>query len=123
MAANFSAATGSHPEAIQVSDRFHLIKGLSEAINKYMVREFPARIEIPLSEEVPEERKALYNTANRTLRIRFAHQKRKEGLAASDIVLLMHSYPTTVQKCLAIPEDGIPESRAISRERQHQLAV
>ena len=29
-----SAATDSHPEAVQVSDRFHLIKGLSEAVNK-----------------------------------------------------------------------------------------
>lgn len=28
-----SAATDSHPDAVQVSDRFHLIKGLSEAIN------------------------------------------------------------------------------------------
>ena len=27
-----SAAVDSHPEAVQVSDRFHLIKGLSEAI-------------------------------------------------------------------------------------------
>ena len=118
-----SAAKGSHPDAVQVSDRFHLIKGLSEAINKYMVREFPARIEIPLTEEVSEERKALYNTANRPLRIRFAHQKRKEGLTVSDIALLMHSCPTTIRKYLAIPEDEIPESRAISRERQHQLAV
>ena len=118
-----SAATGSHSEAIQVSDRFHLIKGLSEAINKYILREFPARIEIPLTEEVSDERKALYNTANRPLRIRFAHQKKKEGLTVSDIALLMHSCPTTVRKYLAIPEDEIPESRAISRERQHQLAV
>ena len=118
-----SVAKGSHPDAVQVSDRFHLIKGLSEAINKYMVREFPARIEIPLTEEVSEERKALYNTANRPLRIRFAHQKRKEGLTVSDIALLMHSCPTTIRKYLAIPEDEIPESRAISRERQHQLAV
>ena len=39
-----SAATNAHPNAIQISDRFHLIKGLSEAINKYMIREFPARV-------------------------------------------------------------------------------
>ena len=38
------------PDAIQISDRFHLIKGLSEAINKYMIREFPARVEIPATE-------------------------------------------------------------------------
>ena len=39
-----SATTNAHPDAIQISDRFHLIKGLSEAINKYMIREFPARV-------------------------------------------------------------------------------
>ena len=122
-AAIYSSATAaSHPEAIQVSDRFHLIKGLSEAINKYMIRKFPARVEIPLTEEVSEEMKALYNTANRPLRIRFAHKKRKDGLTVSDIALL-HSCPTTVRKYLAIPEDEIPESKPTSRERQHQLAM
>lgn len=52
-----SAVTCSHPDAVQVSDRFHLIKGLSEAITKYIIRKFPARIEIPLTEEVPERGK------------------------------------------------------------------
>lgn len=32
------AATASHPEAAHVSDRFHLIKGLSESINKFIIR-------------------------------------------------------------------------------------
>ena len=36
-----SAATNSHPDVIQISDRFHLIKGLSEVICKYIFREFP----------------------------------------------------------------------------------
>lgn len=75
-----SATTNAHPDAVQISDRFHLIKGLSEVANKYIVREFPARIEIPMTETVAEEIKALYNTANRSLRIQFAHKKRKEGL-------------------------------------------
>ena len=100
-----SATTNAHPDAIQISDRFHLIKGLSEAINKYIVREFPARVEIPAAEAISEEMKALYNTSNRTLRIRFAHQKRKEGLTVADIALLLHSCPTTVRKYLVIPED------------------
>lgn len=118
-----SAAASSHPSAMQVSDRFHLIKGLSEAINKYIIREFPARVEIPLTGEVSEEVKALYNTANRPLRIRFAHQKKKEGLTVPDIALLMHSCPATVRKYLAIPEDEIPDSRPIARERQHQRSI
>ena len=54
-----SAAADSHPTAIQVSDRFHLIKGLSEAVNKYITREFPAKVEIPLMEAVSEEMTAL----------------------------------------------------------------
>lgn len=118
-----SAATDSQPEAVQVSDRFHLIKGLSEAINKYIIREFPARVEIPLAEAVSDEMAALYNTANRPLRIRFAHKKRKEGLTISDIALLLHSSPTTIRKYPAIPEEEIPEDRATSRERQHRLAL
>ena len=56
-----SAATNSHPDVIQISDRFHLIKGLSEVICKYIFREFPARVEIPLTESVTDEMKALYN--------------------------------------------------------------
>ena len=118
-----SAATDSHPEAVQVSDRFHLIKGLSEAISKYIIREFSARVEIPLAEAISDEMAALYNTANRQLRIRFAHKKRKEDLTVSDIALLLHSSPATIRKYLAIPQDGIPEDRATSQERQHQLAL
>ena len=37
-----SAADGAYPNVTQVSDRFHLIKGLSEAIDKYIIRTFPA---------------------------------------------------------------------------------
>ena len=114
-----SAATNSHPDVIQISDRFHLIKGLSEVICKYIFREFPARVEIPLTEGVADEMKALYNTANRSLRIKFAHEKRREGLTISDIALLLHSSPKTIQKYLAIPEDQIPESKEFARERQH----
>ena len=41
-----SATTNSHPDVIQISDHFHLIKGLSEIICKYIFREFPARVEL-----------------------------------------------------------------------------
>lgn len=80
-------------------------------------------MEIPLAESIPEEMVALYNTANRPRRIRFAHKKRRVGLTVSDIALLLHSSPATIQKYLAIPEEEIPEEKAISRERQHKLAI
>ena len=118
-----SATTDSHPTAIPVSDRFHLIKGLSEAISRYVIREFPARVEVPLAEPVSDEMAALYNTANRPLRIRFAHKKRKKGLTVSDVALLLHPSPTAIRKYPAIPDEEIPESRPTSRERRHQLAL
>lgn len=70
-----SAISKSHPNAVQVSDRFHLIKGLAEAINRIIIRLYPARLEIPNIQEVPKEVEVLYNTANRSQRIRFAQKK------------------------------------------------
>lgn len=35
-----NASEKSHPCVVQVSDRFHMIKGLTEAITKYMIKEF-----------------------------------------------------------------------------------
>lgn len=42
-----NASEKSHPGVVQVSDRFHIIKGLTEAMTKYIIGEFPARLEIP----------------------------------------------------------------------------
>ena len=118
-----SAASHAHPGVIQVSDRFHLIKTLSEAVQKYIVREFPSRVEIPAEREISEEMKALYDTSNRSQRIRFAHKKKAEGFTVSEISLLLHSSPTTVTKYLKIPLDKLPEDKKIVREREHQLAM
>lgn len=114
-----SAASQAHPEAIQISDRFHLIKTLSEAVQKYIIREFPSRVEIPTGKEISEEMRALYDTSNHTQRIRFAHQKREEGFTISEISLLLHSLPTTITKYLKIPPDEVPEDKKIVREWEH----
>lgn len=116
-----SAISDSHPGAIQVSDRFHLLKNLSEALKKYMLRLFPARMEIPATEITrTPEMQALLNTRNRAQRIRFAKQKNKEGLTVSEIALLLHSSLTTVDRYLAIKDEDIPEDVSSARERQHQ---
>lgn len=100
-----------------------MIKGLSEVVSKYIIRQFPARVEIPLTATISGKMKALYNTANRSLRIQFAHNRRKEGLTVADIALLLHSSPTTVSKYLTISEENIPNDNLVSREKQHQLAL
>lgn len=113
-----SAASNAHPDAVQVSDRFHLLKNLSNAVEKYMRRLFPSRLTIPAATADPQMQ-ALYNTRNRAERIAFAHRKRNEGCTINDIALLLHSATTTVRKYLAIPENEIPEIKENARERQY----
>lgn len=92
------AVQKAHPDAVQVCDRFHLIKGLSEAIDKYIIRTFPAKLEIPAVTVQSSEIKQLLNINNRSKRIRFAHEQKEAG-------------PDTVV------------DKTIAREKQHQLAL
>lgn len=102
-----SAAANVHPDAIQISDRFHLIKGLSEAINKYMIRKFPARIEILVAETISEGMKALYNTSNRSLRIRFAHKKaRRTNRSGYRVIVAFMPYNSAEIPCYSRRRDS-----------------
>ncbi len=119
-----SAITEAHPKAVQVSDRFHILKNLSEAVEKYMFRLFPARVEIPSTARTrTPEMQALLDTRNRAQRICFTKTKYEEGLTANEIALLLHSSLTTVNKYLAMKKEDIPEDIDSARERQHKVAV
>ena len=56
-----------------MSDRFHIIKGLSEAVDKFIIKTYPVRIEIPSVLEENKEMKCLLNVKNYGERIKFAH--------------------------------------------------
>lgn len=102
-----SAAANSHPGVLQVSDRFHLLKNLAGSVEEYMYRLFPSRLAIPATSQ-NMEMQALYDTRNRSERIKFAHKKRAEGYTVNDIALLLHSSATTINRYLSIPELEIP---------------
>jgi len=118
-----SAGRKSHPDAIQITDRFHLIKNLSEILDRYIKNTYPSRIEIPATVEISGEMETLYDTANRSKRIKYAQQKSKEGLTIQEIAYLLHSGVKTVERYIHISENEIPEDKAIVRERQHQEAI
>lgn len=119
-----SAISDAHPNALQVSDRFHLLKNLSEALEKYMLRLFPARLEIPATEiSRTPEMQALLDTRNRAQRIRFAKQKYTEGFTVSEIALVMHASISTISKYLAIKDEDVPGDISSARERQHREAI
>lgn len=59
-----SAGAKAHPNAVQVTDRFPLLKNLAEVVDKYIKNEFPSRIGIESNTEQSEQMIALYHTAN-----------------------------------------------------------
>ena len=75
----------SHPEAIQVSDRFHIIKGLTEAIDRYLKRELPNKIEIPAVTPADADMQRLLNVKNTAQRIRFAKAKKDAGMTTMEM--------------------------------------
>ena len=117
-----NASKGSHPGVVQVSDRFHIIKGLTDAITKYMIREFPARLEIPAVSKNNEEYVKLIDQRNHVDRVRFAQAKKSEGMTINEIALLLHSSVKTIQKYLKLDADKI-EDKVTVREANHGLAM
>ena len=117
-----SAITSIHPKASQVSDRFHVIKGLTESVDKYLIRMFPAKIAIPAVSEPDDEMRELLNINNRAKRIRYAHDKKKQGFTVQEIALILHSSYKTVEKYLNINPDDVKD-RLIKQEIEHKLSV
>lgn len=117
-----SATKESHPNAVQVSDRFHLIKGLSEAIDKYIIREFPARIEIPASKNSTKTSVPTFTIHSRKQRIEYAQAKYKAGMSIDEIAYMLNTTPTTIKKYLK-SDTSLIEEKSIEREKSHQRAL
>lgn len=56
-------------------------------------------------------------------RILFARRKRSKGYTVNDIVLLLHSSVTPINRCLSMSEDKISKKKENAHERQHQEQI
>jgi transposase len=67
---NYAAAVAeAHPEALQVSDRFHVIKNLNERVGKQFHKMFGSRVAIPLA-PATAEREIRLGVASRSENVR-----------------------------------------------------
>ena len=117
-----SAIRGTHPYAQQVSDRFHLIKGLSDAIEKFIIRTYPSKIEIPAVSTPNEEIRTLLNVNNRFQRIKFAQEQKQKGLTTQEIAFILRSSCKTIEKYLNVDLEREKE-KVIRGELRHKRAV
>ncbi len=117
-----SAVVNSHPEAIQVSDRFHIIKGLTEAIERYLKRALPNKIEIPTVTPPDGDMQCLLNVKNTAQRIKFAQEKKAAGMTTLEIALILHASVKTVDRYLKADAEKVEVRKNLS-EHRHDLAV
>ena len=118
-----AAITSVHPEAIQISDRFHLVKNLTESISEFWKHLIKGRIEIPLTSESAELRYEYLTSFSRRDRILEAKRMHSEGLSFKKIAKKLLVSPTTVANYVKLKEGSIPEETKTVREQKHANSI
>ena len=117
-----AAIAQAHPKAMQVSDRFHILKNLCERATQAFQKLFQGRIAIPATSGTQDIRfEALIGTVAE--RIRIVKKLRGEGRSKGEISLLTGISERMVKKYIDIPECDIPIEKQTVRGREHEDAV
>lgn len=117
-----AAITAAHPAAMQVSDRFHILKNLNERATQAFQKLFQGRIAIPLTAPTQRTRyDMLISTASQ--RIRKVKELHKEGRSKGEIMLLTGMSAPTVKKYIGMHEEDIPADKQTVRGREHDEAL
>ena len=97
-----AAIEASHPNAIQVNDRFHMLKNLVKSLKKVLQRLIVGRIEIPLTSSEAKQRYIYLTDLTRKEKIIEAKKLRKEGLSFEKIAKQLHISTSTANKYVKI---------------------
>lgn len=117
-----AAITQAHPGAMQVSDRFHLLKNLNDRATDALQKLFQGRITIPITPGTQDIRyEILIGTI--TARIRLVKKLRREGRSKGEIGLLTGLSARTIKKYIDMRECDIPEEKQTVRGRGHDDTV
>ena len=117
-----TAITEAHPNAIQISDRFHLLKNLNEYATLVLQKLFQGRIAIPITEET-QRRRTVMLIGTVAQKVKLVKELRKNGHSQDEIRLITGASERTVKKYIDIKEADIPVEKQTSRGRGHDEAV
>ncbi len=118
-----AAINEAHPNAIQINDRFHMVKNLVKAITKVLQRVIVGRIEIPLTSEASKLRYEYLLSLTRRERILEAKRLRKKGISYAKIASQLNVSATTIKKYVNIKNKDIPIEHISIREKEHIDAI
>lgn len=118
-----AAIEASHPDAIQVNDRFHMLKNLIRSVKKVLQRLIVGRIEIPLTSTEAKQRYMYLTGLTRKEKIIEAKKLRKEGLSFEKIAKQLHISKTTATKYVKMDASEVKENCITKREKEHIDAI
>lgn len=117
-----AAITKAHPKAVQVSDRFHLVKNLTDRATQVLQKQFQGRIAIPITDET-QRRQMIMMVGTLRQRVMLVKELRKAGHTQSAISLTTGASARMVKKYIDMPENEISEEKTTVRGREHEDAV
>ena len=117
-----SAINESHPEAMQVSDRFHIIKNLTERATLALQKLFQGRIQIPMTSGTYSIRYEAF-IGSAIDRIKLVKRLSSEGRTQSEIHQITELRHKIVKQYINMSECDYPEEKQTVREREHNEAV
>jgi len=117
-----AAITEAHPEAMQISDRFHILKNLSDRATQAFQKMFQGRIAIPITIGTQDIR---YEILIGTMaeRVKIVKKLRREGRSKGEICLLTGLSAQMVRKYIDMRKCDIPEEKPTIRGCEHEDAV
>jgi len=119
----FAAAIAkAHPGAMQISDRFHILKNLSDRARLVFQKLFQGRIAIQVTPGTQNIRyEVLIGTT--TEQIRLVKKLYSEGRTQGEISLLTGLSARKVKNYITMQECDIPKEKKTVRGREHEEAV
>jgi predicted transcriptional regulator len=117
-----NAIRSAHPGANQISDKFHIVKNLTDRATQYFHKIFKGRITIPATSKAVSQNEIIRN-GTREEKIYIVKQMRREGKSMAEIHATTGIRQPTVEKYCKLPDDQITEKRKTVREKEHEDAV
>jgi len=117
-----NAISIAHPNAYQVSDKFHLIKNLIERATQYFQKIFKGRITIPATSKTLDQKEVIRNGTVKE-KIFLVKKLHSEGKTNAEIHAIAGIGLRTISKYIELTEDQIPEGRKTVREKEHEEAI
>lgn len=118
-----SAIRESHPKAQHISDRFHLVKNLTDAITQCIYKFLSARIAIPLTKEKKVMNELLSSKPSQRDKILLVKSLASQGRTAQEIRFLTKYNLQTIRKYIRMTEEEIPQNSDDRRDRNHKEAI